>query len=368
MLPLNIKKLMEYEKNTNYQWIDDCNEKTYYSPENANWFKIESYWLSKKDVHFFKSESKLNDLFFKDDKILFLVHPESIDYFSFLKEEERGPTFKGLATSSYRTILIFYGEYFFFAKLSVNKKFGNINRNIPKNEIIRSIGMNLILKNSNLSITYFPEILGVIPINLESGGMIIREIPENLLELELMPIFSLFTKQEDGRIPLLNMSKEIGFTTWIKKYIFEPFAKEYLYLAINGLTLEPHSQNLLLKIKNGKPCGFCHRDLNGFNYNLTNYSIDKLPSLGYIYKEYCQDTSIQNLSSSLSAYFQKWVIYGISEISTELDYLQMSRLFRKTLEREFLNYGIRTIIDHEYINIQKYIEKIKNKKLKNVSP
>ncbi len=378
-LPESLRKLMEYEKNIN------CPEyitppKSPYSPENGNWFLIKSYWIDSDKMFYFSVDSNLNKYFYdrEKNKLLFLIHPESELFFQTLSEEsEIGPNFMALPTSSYRTVLahpIYNEKLLFFVKLSLDKNIWNINRMLPKNEILRSIQHEKLLETTSLpeGCDYFREVIGMIPKIMERGGMIIREIPSDILnsKIEVVPFFSLYTIQNNLQIPILQLSCEYNLTPeeWVNKYIFRPFCKQYLYLAIViGVTTESHGQNILLKMINNKPVGFYYRDLNGFNFDF-DYRKElknEILTFGNVFEEYCQDVSVKNLETSLYKYFSLFINeMGKLQVFKSINLIKN---FKYILEREFFNYGIRirSIDDSFSIVKEKIIElrkKIKKKK------
>src|SRR5579883_2636575 len=248
----SLEFLMRLEKDTNYQsWDISEYEVTDYSPEKAQWFDIKSYWYKVEDFDIFIAESPNIKYFQRNNEILFLIHPEMEDFYRQLKGTP-GPVFKGLATSSYRTVLLYHPDFpHLFVKLSLNKILSNASRIIKKNEIIRSItGTNILQRDDFKSLEnfrYFPEIMGIIPKKIDAG-MIIREIPNYLLEknIELFPLFSLFPKADTN--DLTNQNINIYDSNWLKLSIIRPFVKQYFYLLINkGILTEPHAQNLLIE-------------------------------------------------------------------------------------------------------------------------
>lgn len=355
-LPKHLRIFMEYEKNTNRLCYSskivpyDNFQDPFYSPEKGNIFEIKSYWLKKTDVCFFSTETFLLEHFNRENKVLFLIHPESEDFYSELDKTDQGPTFKAIATSSSRTVLLILENVpLCFAKLSLNKKIGGSIRTIPQGEIARSIGTTIILDNLKIekllpeNFNYFREVISVIPKNLDRGGMILREIPEQLLKedtkFELMPMFSLFTKQQDEEIPIYRLSEGQDLEKYIYTKIIIPYVDQYFYLGIIGISTEPHSQNLLIEINSGD---FFYRDFGGFNINLkkiTQYS--NLPYINDIKTEYFQDEHWNSLIQSIFNYFLGGVIYGVS-METKISYKRLDYLLRYYLQQKMLNYKIRS--------------------------
>ena len=63
MIPLGLKKFMEYEKNIDK--IEGSNKLDFkFSPECGEWFEVKSYWLPVDETYIFKTESKIAEYFF----------------------------------------------------------------------------------------------------------------------------------------------------------------------------------------------------------------------------------------------------------------------------------------------------------------
>ncbi len=341
------KKIVKYEEYKNGKYSSD-----------AGWFDIKSYWILNTDIHYFFTETLLKNIFIKGEKILFLVHPESETFYKeFLNNKEPGPILKGLATSSQRTVLTFYENTYFFAKLSLDIYIGGANRTIPKGEVVRSIGTNIILNKIKLPMDfkYFPEVLSAIPKNFERGGMIIREIPDFMYKYDIFPLFSLFTENENGKYIM-----KYNYLKWIDTFIYN-FIKQYLELCANGISTESHSQNLLVALESEKILFLIYRDFGGFNIDLKHiekkYGKIELPYLTSIEEEYHQKLHIKSLQECLSVYFR----YGILETfadSVNISFEETEKKIEKYLKYILVNiYKIRIGEIGENYQIMEYVEK-----------
>lgn len=345
---------MRYEKNTNRMNCPNIlpftnNQDKFFSPEEANIFEIKSYWLKKSDTHYFFTETNLKNIFIKDNEILFLIHPESESFYENVNKDKPGPIFKGLATSSSRTVLLFLNDKpICFAKLSLNKILGEKIRTLKISETTRSVGITMILddlENKNKlpnNFKYFREVISFIPKNFERGGMIIREIHEDLYKnnFHLMPGFSIFTKQENNIIPLFILSDKYNMSVenFIYFKIIVPFVDQHLFLGKLGISVQPHSQNLLINFKNNEVY-FYHRDLGGFNIDIKTTEIE-LPYLNNLNDEYLQNKYNFMLKTNLFVYFEGSVIYGLSKVSN-ISYERLKFMFRYYLKNKLMNHGIR---------------------------
>ncbi len=354
ILPLPLQKLMEYEKNTNKihhpSKIIPLNnfQDPFYAPEQANVFNIPSYWVDNTNFHCFFTDTPLISQFIKDNLILFLIHPESDDFYN-IDRSFPGPIFSAIATSSSRTVLLMLNNLpICFAKVSLNKEISGVVRTVLKGEISRSVGTTMILddlKQKNLlprTFNYFREVISFIPHGLERGGMIIREIPSQLLtnsDFELMPVFSLFTEQSNKEIPIYKLSKGQDLDKYIYNKIIIPFIDEFFSLAFLGISTESHAQNLLIDIKSGN---FYYRDFSGFTINMK-----KCPSLysTHLYmdkmeQDYWQKEHNKRLQKSLFTYFLGSIIYGLSEV-TKIPYERLEFFVNHYTCKYLLKYKVR---------------------------
>ena len=362
---------MDYESNLKkdieifqYENLQD----EYYKPEHRNVFDVKSYWLDMKDLHYFYSETVLlnNFIDFKRKKVLFLIHPESSSFYQDkIDDSEPGPIFKGRSTSSSRTLLVYSKDdpsLIFFAKLSLDKFVSGVVRTIPKGEVTRSIGTTKILDFLKMKevlpkrFEYFREVVGIIPKDMERGGCIIREVhPELFRSAEIMPCFSLYTKQKDTlnlcSFPLHILYKKYQkgetFEDFVSRSFISPFIKQYLELAILGISTESHGQNLIVKF-DGESFIFYYRDFGGFNIDLKyikekyDYPIDTLPCITNIHEDYFQDKHDESLQQCFNKYFYTGIIWEIFQLNKkEYSYhLLISRLVYKYLDNYNNNFEI----------------------------
>lgn len=316
-LPDKLDTFMKRDRNINYITKSVFKYEEYkngkYSSD-ASWFDIKSYWIPKDDIDYFFINTELKDIFIQDEKFLFLVHPESEKFYTeFTENKEPGKIFKGLATSSQRTVLTFVGNIYFFVKLSLDLFIGGTNRNIGKKEIVRSIGTTKFLRNIKTPnmFEYFPEVISAIPKNFERGGMIVREIPDFMYKYDIFPIFSVFTKNENGIYIL-----KYDYLKWIDNLIYL-FIKQYLELCSMGITTQSHSQNLLLALDGDKILFFIYRDFGGFSIDLKyiekKYGKIELPYITGLDNDYMQKSHLIRLRRCISDYFRDGMLYSLCE-------------------------------------------------------
>lgn len=257
-----------------------------YAPEGGKTFKVKSYWLGEDKVRGILGDglSKgTRDALVRQTKdgpqYRLVVHPESEDFYrSLVKGAERAKDLDATSTASSRTLLVWdpkHPDRPFFAKVSLDKKIGGVVRTVPQGEVARSVGINNVLDGTDLpkGFDYLHEVLGVMPKGFERGGMIIRELPQDVLDgqRKILPLFSLYAKSPDGKPPMLArmiQKTDMPALPFIRQKIISPFLRQWFALAVKqGITEEPHAQNVLMQVgKDGLPNGgFMHRDLGGFN-------------------------------------------------------------------------------------------------------
>ncbi len=304
------------------------NQNTIFTPEAGNVFEMTGYWLDADRLKVYESSipKELREQFvrIRNDKVqyLFLVHPESYSmYKGILTTDLETETYLAAATSSSRSVLTWkegQEDKAFIAKVSLNVEIATVDRSIKGVETAMSIGIDRILRLSNLpkSFKYFREVLGIIPAGLPRGGMIIRSFPKEMRDpdVRLVPLFSLYAKHKTERPLLLEMILTSGMTPidFVTSQIIDPFIGQWVDLVVNsGILTEPHAQNVLIEIgKDGLPTGsFYHRDFGGFNIDLKfrqekNLAVPTLPSFtGDVASDYYQDSHSGNIHASLFSYF-----------------------------------------------------------------
>jgi len=312
-----------------------------YKPENGQVFKVKSYWVRKSSLKSFESQfisDSIKQMFYKVENgkefFLLLVHPESAAFYEkFLQKSKAGPQFWATSTASSRTLLMWQDhapEKAFFGKLSLNKEIGGVVRTIPMGESARSVGTTDVLtinkKNLPKSFTYMPETLSIIPKDFERGGMIIREIPEDLAsgKVKFIPLFSLYANRGDKPPLLAEMIKTSGQSAqdFIRERVIGPFIQQWAELVIlSGISMEPHAQNVLIGLDSkGMPNGkFMHRDFGGFNLQMDSFSKlgsllpAKLPTATDVFTDYHQKFSENSISTGLEVYFDSGFAYNLDQ-------------------------------------------------------
>ncbi|MFN9068754.1 MAG: ferric iron reductase, partial [Bdellovibrionales bacterium] len=302
------------------------------------------------------------------------VHPESVGFYEkLIQKAQVGPEFWAQSTASSRTLLVSpktHPQMFFFAKLSLDKEVAGVVRTIPRGEVARSLGVTQILdtigKELPKGFHYLPEVFGLMPHGMDRGGMIIREIPEAILngQMDVMPVFSMFTKQQDGTIPMLTMSasEKQPLSSWLQQRFLNPFSQMYWDWTLrHHLAIEAHAQNFLMVIKDGQPNGeFVFRDFGGFNFNLQSRVRlglplpESLPILTNLENDYHQKFYKDAVKDGIKTFFEGGVLYGISKVSEHMDqkmsYQDLKNLFRSTLSVQAKKFGVKfSPFDENYL-------------------
>lgn len=210
------------------------------------------YWIPLNECDI-QSNDNIN-CFYKDDKVLFIVHPSSYDYYE-IKYEYFLIT--GYPTSSERTILIYLDDVPYFVKLSLNKYRDGVYRMVNKNEMDVSVNASKILMNMDLPIQILNEPMSIY-LKEKEYGMIIRKVPDNINHC-----YSLFCFMGENGMKLiskLSNNSEIDFVLYT---ILKPLSKVYIETLFNhGISLQIHPQNMMIDLYNKR---FVYRDLGGCN-------------------------------------------------------------------------------------------------------
>jgi hypothetical protein len=257
-----------------------------YNPDSGNVFEVDSYWVDSDKMFSAKGiglEPRLENLFFRvhegRNQVRLMVHPESKKFYASVTNGlEVADKFYATATSSSRSCVVWKeGVAPFMVKMSLDLELGGVNRTIPASEVSRSIGTNNVIETDRASLPSdfetFPEVVSVIPQGMKRGGMIVRQFPLDLIEgrANYIPIFALYALPPGQGPPLLaEMIRKSGRPAleFIRDHFIRPFARQWLDLTIfNGISMEPHGQNMLAKVDNNDmPIrGFGHRDMGGFD-------------------------------------------------------------------------------------------------------
>lgn len=319
-----------------FQPIDQNSQKAEFTPDQGRIFELKGYWIPVAELHSFGVDSlsgALKEQFIRTNsaghrELLFLVHPESENFYGRLNLRTRAQeSFFAGATASSRSLLVWHKDRPnnpFVAKLSLDAKIANTDRTISAKETAMSVGVNQLLKSMHdlpSSFAALPESMSAIPKNFERGGMILRELPHS--DRTLVPFFSLFAPRSNGEPPLLlEIAKRAGQQprAFVRQQIIERFVDQWLHLTIeNGLSMEPHGQNILLELtKEGIPSGrIVHRDFGGFNVDLAfaehkyGVNLKSLPLLSESLSEgYYQDNHRSGMRGSLVTYFRDGVLFN----------------------------------------------------------
>ncbi|MDR3559468.1 MAG: IucA/IucC family protein, partial [Candidatus Pacebacteria bacterium] len=260
-----------------------------YRPESQKWYPLKAVWVPEDELNVAIErdafDPKISDYFVRTNngktEYRLLVHPESEKFYeSFLKKYPvDATTFRATSTASSRTVLVQADGKNgpkFFAKLSLDVELAGVRRTIPQGEVARSVGTSMYLHDLESRIgtdrfTHMPEPFGISPKGWERGGMIVRQISDEIQrnETKLVPLFSLYSVDEKGKSLLQKLAAKAKLSPedFVKRHILNPFYSGWVRWNLEGaVTMEAHAQNVLLELdsKNTPTNRFVHRDLGGF--------------------------------------------------------------------------------------------------------
>ncbi len=318
---------------------DVQNQKVRYRPESRTWFPLKAIWISEEELqvalNLEEIKPGLHKLLSRKSEIgrehRLLIHPESEKFYAKLMSgrDVDSTTFRATSTASSRTVLVeAQGGQKFFAKLSLDVELGGVTRTVPSTEVVRSVGTDAYLRSLQIRagdapFTHIAEPMGISPIGWSRGGMIIRTIPDEILEnkVKYVPLFSLYAPDTNGRSLLQDLAEKMKLTpeVFVKLHILEPFYKGWVNWGIDGVvTMEAHAQNVLLELNSdGFPTGrFVHRDLGGFNIDISKISAKekaKLPVFSNLSEDYHQGFVDKARHQSISTYFEGGFLFNVDE-------------------------------------------------------
>jgi hypothetical protein len=309
-----------------------------FAPEAKEVFDLLGVWVPAKQMLAFESGGltpELRNEFQRSreghSEYLFLIHPESKSlYPKLLNQGFDQENFRAVATASSRSLLVWktgHESHPFIAKVSLNKMIGYVTRTIKGTETARSVGTSKLLEGAAdlpANAIFLMEPFSLIPKGLATGGMIVRQFPVEFLdgETQFLPLFALYGGE--GEALLWDLIKRSGKSphTYIREEIIRPFVQLWAQLAVEeGILMEPHAQNMLMEIKNGRLTErFAARDFGGFNIDFkfrrkTRKFVPKnLPNFtGNVDKDYFQASHGEMIFMGMYNYFEAGFLYNLEQ-------------------------------------------------------
>lgn len=348
-LPLSVRNFLYSERyrmdrSANDELLTPDKEKLdpRYSPEGKKLFKVKGYYIDAAKFEVFEHDfsREIKDLFIKEingrKHVLLVVHPQSEAFYrNFLLENGVNPmrphvSMWAAPTASSRSLVTWVDgneSRPFMTKVSLDIVIGEAPRTIKGGEIARSVGHSKIIdtaQRDGMEIEYFKEPFGIMPKGMKRGGMLVREFPKELIsgQMEVAPLFSLYGVGDTQERPLLLSMIEqsnLSLNKFLETKIFRPFARQWLYLAIDhGIYMEAHAQNITAVIQNKNLAGeFIFRDLGGFTIDIKYRARrglllpNELPILNSFERDYVQNRHRYEMSGSIEYYFVGGFVYNL---------------------------------------------------------
>ncbi|MCC6751812.1 MAG: hypothetical protein IT371_29435 [Deltaproteobacteria bacterium] len=355
-LPAPVARWLAFEQERNDRSNDarrlyplDNHQDPRYAPEQRRFFQLKSYWVDAERMHAFPTDElagTLRPMFLRQQngraQVRLVVHPESEPlYARLVAGAERAEDFTASATASSRTLISWapgHPETPFFLKVSLDKMLNGARRTISQGEIARSAGIGLLLEADRAgrvarpgaaaalpaSFAALPEVLTAIPRGMPEGGMIIRLIPEGVIagRTQCMPLFALHSPGPNGAMPaLVEMIRRSGqpAETFIRERVIAPCVRQWIELSVkNGITSEPHGQNVLLELDaRGLPTGtVVNRDFGGFWVDFEHrgrlglWLPERMPVIGTLAEDYKLNPGRDRLAN-LETYFYGGFVHNL---------------------------------------------------------
>jgi len=214
-----------------------------FQPEPGKQITLESYWIPESKLHGIEGDGfspGLQKLFVRNNngvkEYRLLVHPLNRDFYASLVEgAEKGEEFLAMPTASNRSLVAWMPgkeSQPFVAKVSLDRSIGGTERNLKSSEVASSIGVNNVLTKARKdfpdSFQFMPETFGVYPKGTETGGMIIREFPPEMLsgKEKFVPLFSLYGGDKNPQILEMISKSGLDANQFVREKIIEPFVRQ----------------------------------------------------------------------------------------------------------------------------------------------
>lgn len=307
-----------------------------YRPAAQNVFNLVGYWVPADDLEIFVSKvpEQLRALITRQvngrTEMLFFIHPESLEIYSEIvhKPGIEKLIFKAVPTSSSRGLLVWkpgHEHFPFVAKLSLNREVSESLRVINGIETQYSIEISKILHESKISDGggFMDEVLSLIPKGRDSGGEIFRVLPQAMLngEMTLAPFYAFYggsqSVEQGALMKELVIKSGLSPVDFLRLKIIRPFVRMWVDMALKGITMEPHAQNMLTSLIHGDIGPHFFRDLGGFDVDIEYRKLVGLSVPADPRNEYFRDPGGYNvnhdkyLAKSLDRYFNSAFLYGV---------------------------------------------------------
>ena len=290
-LPAALTRQIDYEQRLNdrvenkgvFASILESDLPHEYYPEQRPTFKIFNVDVPFSEAEVLKTGHAPDGVVIeKNGKKLvrFFIHPQSEKLFKkTLKKYKWRQDYWATPTSSHRSLIVWNPktrEAPFGVKTTLDATIGDNLRHLSRGQVERAAATSALINTLDAEelekrgILFIDEPLGVYLKGFERGYAI-RNLPALPKDIDLIPMFSLYSKPFGSPPPIVEMVKASGMSAqeFAEKIIIAPLMKHAAYLAWEqGMVGEPHEQNLLIELKEGMPTGrVFYRDLAGFILN-----------------------------------------------------------------------------------------------------
>ncbi len=274
------------------QHADYTEAKNAYRPDSSfQDFALPCYLIPADTTRLYLANPPENLLqtYIKDKNILFCVHPQVINEFQndrycrhLLANATPAPPLTVVPSSSTRTLYVLHNNTLSHAvKVHFPLRVSRYERKMRDEVIEQAINVSLELESGvqrlDSSFAFLREVIGIVHAPLEQAktgrtenwGFVVRDMrPFPFLEGEyqLLPGFALFGKDFfDPQKPLLlfELIGKADPVSFILEHIMLPIVSHWVSCFLHfGYMMEPHGQNTLLEIVDGKIRRIVHRDLS----------------------------------------------------------------------------------------------------------
>lgn len=281
-----------------------------YIPSSAKTFPLFTVDIPVEDLGMVQISENISaksekELFLeKDGKKFarFFIHPNEFDHYKTLLEKYPLDSDSVVATpsSSTRSLFVVNPDEMknpFGLKVSISVRMGRYARIVDIERVTRAVKLNDAieqiykesggkLKSSGKSWNFLREDAAILPPDPSLGGYIHRELPPDLKDKIILPVYSLIAKRPNGQPrwvdELFEHSGKPRMNDFVWEDLVKPMTELHCLLSINnGLTTELHQQNTLFVInpRTLKVEGVLLRDMDAHlvDHSLRIHRLEKKP-------------------------------------------------------------------------------------------
>jgi hypothetical protein len=308
-----------------------------FHPSHFHYFPIHGYWVPEHEGELFSIVPEAMDFPWirrtpqGTREVLLLVHPQSEALFAPLTSRygDKKIEVSAIALSSFRTLLVALpqldGHFAYgMVKTSLNEVIRGSARVLSRKESAGSVAAARVVKQKLLkspqtpSLSILEDVFSFVPHSPGNAGMIVRQIPPELLEptgrAQLIPFFAFFGKGNARVFEVLLRASSLSSSEFLRERIFRPYVRALIDLVFRKkVSLEAHAQNLLLRIDSATDqpilgAEFAFRDLGGVSLVRLPADVASLPPALAHAEFFYSDRFNEDAASAVEHHFLEQIV------------------------------------------------------------